>query len=149
MKRTGVCGRQADRVQRSPDLAPLSREHHVALEHALRLRRTTEDRVAEDAARFLAFFVAEGEGHFLAEEELLLPVIPGAHADAARRLVDEHAEIRRRAQDLGTHPGTTAAHALGKALARHVRFEERELFPVLERVVPAEQLAEIGRRLTE
>jgi hypothetical protein len=48
-------------VKRTPRLAPLSREHHVALEHALRLRRAQDPDVATVVARFLAFFVEDGE----------------------------------------------------------------------------------------
>ena len=81
---------------------------------------------------FLAFFVGDGERHFRAEEEVLLPLVPADAEPAGRRLTRDHAEIRRRARALGEQPDRDAAAELGELLAAHVRFEERELFPLLE-----------------
>jgi hemerythrin-like domain-containing protein len=134
-------------VRRSPELAPLSRDHHVALSHALRLRRATALDVAETAARFLAFFVEEGRAHFVAEEELLGPHLRRLREDLARRLLEEHAEIRAGARALGRDPTVAGAHRLGDLLRAHVRFEERVLFSVLESELSVEELDEIGRRL--
>ena len=116
-------------MKRSAQLAPLSRDHHVALVHALRLRRATEADVAAVVAGFLAFLLGPGREHF-AEEELLAPQVPDACL--AARMLDEHDEILRRAEQLGRDPRTEEAHAVGELLADHVRFEERELFPLLE-----------------
>lgn len=107
-------------------------------------RRSTSGPVA---ARFLAFFVGEGERHFAQEEELLLPVIPGGTAAAGERLIAEHAEIRDQARALGERLGPVAAVRLGELLASHIRFEERELFPMLEQRLSPAALADIGRRL--
>jgi hemerythrin-like domain-containing protein len=134
-------------VQRSRELHPLSREHHVALEHALRLRGATLDDVAPLTARFLAYFVGEGERHFAQEEQLLLPVIPGGHAAARERLIADHVEIRDQARALGERLGPADAVRLGELLASHIRFEERELFPMLEQRLSPAALADIGRRL--
>jgi hypothetical protein len=134
-------------VKRSPELAPLSRDHHVALEHALRLRRATEDDVRATVERFLAFFTTDGERHFRQEEELLLPHVPADAAAHADRLCAEHAEIRRRAQRIADEVSVADAAELGRLLNDHVRFEERELFPLLEGVVPVEVLDAIGHRL--
>ena len=134
-------------VQRTDALVALSRDHHVALAHALRLRRAGEAEVAVVVACFLAFLVQEGERHFAAEEEVLLPLVP-TDADAARRrVVDDHAEILGRARELGDAPCAWAAAALGELVAAHVRFEERELFPLLERRLDADALEGLRRRL--
>jgi hypothetical protein len=134
-------------MHRAAALRSLSRDHHLALEHALRLRRAREADVAAVVAAFLAFFVCEGERHFHAEEEILLPLVPADEEPAGLRLTRDHADIRRRARALGERPDLAAAEELGELLAAHVRFEERELFPLLEaRLEPAE-LADVGRRL--
>ena len=135
-------------MKRSPELAPLSRDHHVALEHALRLRRTSEEDVAAVVAGFLAFLLGPGRSHFAQEEELLAPEVPEARADLARRMRHEHAEILRRAEVLGQAPCVVDAQALGELLTRHVRFEERELFPLLEELLPADRIRDIGRGLS-
>lgn len=135
-------------MKRSPELAPLSREHHVALEHALWLRRSSADDVAAVVARFLAFLVGEGRSHFAQEEALLAPEVPADRADLGRRMVDEHEEILRRAEALGRDPDVGGARGLGELLSGHVRFEERELFPLLEARLPAERLREIALDLS-
>ena len=138
-------------MQRSDELAPLSREHHVALEVALRLRRAT---VADaDAARaaFLAFFEDEARPHFRAEEELVLPAFE-RHAASddpdVVRVLDDHAEIRRRAEQLAARNGDLQdLHALGDLLNAHVRHEERTLFPRIEAALDADELAALGTAL--
>ena len=53
----------------------MSRDHHVALEHALRLRRTSEEDVAAVVAGFLAFLLGPGRTHFAQEEEAYLSLL--------------------------------------------------------------------------
>lgn len=135
-------------MKRTVELAPLSRDHHIALAHALKLRRASDDDVAAVVAAFLAFLVTDGRAHFAQEEQLLAPEVPDDRADLARRMRAEHEEILRRAEALGRRPAVTSAAELGDLLSRHVRFEERELFPLLERRLPAPRLLEVGRGLT-
>ena len=135
-------------MRRSRELAPLSRDHHRALEHALKLRRASRDDASAVVAGFLAFLVEDGRAHFAQEETLLVPVVPEDHAALATRMFNEHAEILRRAAVLGGEPEVTAARELGELLSRHVRFEERELFPLLEQRLPERRLLELGRALS-
>jgi hypothetical protein len=135
-------------MKRAPELAPLSRDHHVALEHALKLRRAAEDDVAAVVAGFIAFLVTEGRAHFAQEEALLAPQVPDDHADLAARMLTEHDELLRRAEVLGRCPDVASARDLGELLGRHVRFEERELFPLLEHRLPVTRMVELGRELT-
>jgi hemerythrin-like domain-containing protein len=137
-------------MKRSEALAPLSRDHHVALEEALRLRRATEDDAPLMAARFAAFWHRAGERHFEIEEELILPALAERHPGwrvAAQRVRVDHADIRARALALDGSD-VDAAHILGERLYAHVRFEERVLFPLLERALDERQLAELGARVT-
>jgi hemerythrin-like domain-containing protein len=122
-------------VKRHPALQPLSRDHHVALVAARRLRRAGagEEAAARDA--FLEFWREHGAKHFRVEEEVLLPAF-AAHADpdaecVARMLMD-HVRIRAAARRLETDPELDALHELGTMLERHVRLEEREVFPLIE-----------------
>ena len=68
--------------------------------------------------------------------------MPVDHADLVRRMHAEHEEILRRAEALGRDPVVASARELGELLSRHVRFEERELFPLLERRLPGPRLLE-------
>ena len=131
-------------MKRSAELSPLSHDHHVALAHALRLRRASDEDAEAVIARFRAFLEDDGIWHFAQEEALLAPVVPAEHAGLAARMCDEHVEILRRAERLAD---AESARGLGELLSGHVRFEERELFPLLEAQLPAQLLVELGREL--
>ena len=139
-------------MKRHAALRPLSRDHHVALVAAQRLRRATNDDAAAAREAFLEFWREHGALHFRVEEEVLLPAF-AAHADPddsriARMLLD-HVRIRAMTQALAHDPSVDALHALGEALERHVRLEEREVFPLIEAALPsaaADALAEAVAR---
>jgi hemerythrin-like domain-containing protein len=138
-------------MKRSPELAALSRDHHQALEAALRLRRATDGTVEEAIEHFLAFWSRQGEHHFATEERLVLPALPdndAEWAEATRRVREDHAEIRTRAAALPHRPSVDAARRLGELLGAHVRFEERTLFPLAEQRLSRVALADLGRALT-
>jgi hypothetical protein len=85
------------------------------------------------------------------EERLLLPALSEDDAEwaaATRRVRDEHAEIRSRAAALPGAPSLGSARELGELLGAHVRYEERQLFPMLEERLPRDALAALGRALT-
>lgn len=140
-------------MYRSPQLAPLSREHQVALAVALQLSRATAEDVAPAVSRFAGFWADAGSPHFDAEERLLLPALASSSAGiaAGERMRAEHDELRSLAADLlgdAVPPGAAAANRLGDRLREHVRFEERELFPLLERELTEAQLDALGRALS-
>jgi hemerythrin-like domain-containing protein len=139
-------------VQRSVELAVLSREHHVALELALRLQRATnlDAEPVKQATR--DFWREEGREHFRLEEELLLPAFAhqvGADDADVVRVLDEHADIRRRVDDLetGAPVDPAALHALGERLRDHVRYEERMLFGRIEAALSRDELGAVGTAL--
>lgn len=139
-------------VQRSNELAVLSREHHVALKLALRLQRATDTDAETVTHATLDFWRREGREHFRLEEELLLPAFArhasANDADIVRVLV-EHVDIRRRIADLETSGriDVAALNALGKSLRDHVRHEERTLFGRIEETLKPEELATLGTTL--
>jgi hemerythrin-like domain-containing protein len=152
-------------LKRHPSLHPLSQHHHFALIQALEMRRAAEApadvrlaAVERQADKFLAFWHKTGIVHFREEEEVLLP----AYARHTRldleagitRLLADHAEIRAAVQDLERRrskklpiEAETMAR-LAKLLHDHVRFEENEVFPRIERVLGEENLEALGRGLT-
>lgn len=138
-------------MKRSDELVPLSRDHHVALERALRLSRSTPDGAAGAVAAFLAYQRERGERHFRQEEELLLPAVPTGARALADRVLREHRELRDRSEELAgeQRPPLDRVHELGRLLHDHVRFEERELFPLLERELSPEALRTLAGRLRE
>ena len=137
-------------MKRSAELAPLSRDHHQGLFAALKLRRATADDRAEARATFLAFW-EDGRRHFAIEEELLLPALARHVAcdhEAIVRVLTEHVDLRRRAQDLATAElPPEDLRELGEHLEAHIRHEENVLFPLIEQTLPAGELAALGAAL--
>ena len=130
----------------------LSREHHLALELALRLRRATAADADELTSSTLGFWRDEGREHFQLEEELLLPAFArhaGADDSDIVRVLVEHVDIRRRIADLerGGHADRAALNALGTLLHDHVRHEERTLFVRIEAALDTEELRVLGAAL--
>lgn len=120
--------------KRDPALQPLSREHFNALCRARDLCNAP-DASARRAAldKLVRAWSAEIAGHFDDEERLLLPLI--RDCAARRRLLDEHAELKRMAaaaQLVGPDPDPEWVKRLGQLLHDHIRWEERELFPSVE-----------------
>lgn len=136
-------------MKRSPELAALSRDHHQALEAALRLRRATPGDVDEAVAHFLDFWDRHGRRHFAIEEELLLPALPDDEgwAEVADRVRREHEDIRAHTAELSTVRLVDAARELGELVHDHVRYEERHLFMLLEERLAPEALARLGREI--
>jgi hemerythrin-like domain-containing protein len=143
-------------MNRSPALAPLSRDHQHALDAALRLRRAEAGTVAAALEHFHRFFDQEGRRHFAIEERLLLPALPGddpAWAPHVARVRDDHQAIRAQATALAgpydPDDVVAAARTLGERLNAHVRFEERVLFEMLEQRLAAPELARLGEAVAD
>jgi hemerythrin-like domain-containing protein len=137
-------------VRRSEFLQALSREHHQGLYVALQLIRATPDTQEEARRAFLEFWRSEGRQHFRIEEEILLPAYARhrpVDEPAVVRVLTDHIELRRLATDVGDEQTASVdrLHELGIKLQRHIRHEERTLFPAIERALPdgeRQQLAE-------
>ncbi len=111
-------------MRRDPRLIPLSREHHAAL----RLARAL---IGGTGVATLAQMRPELQAHFDEEERDLLPVLRAAGEHAlVRRLLAEHEQLMHLFD--AAEAGQRCAEA-GEALIAHVRFEEREMFPAVER----------------
>jgi hemerythrin-like domain-containing protein len=114
---------------------------------AQRLRRATEANADDARQHVLTFWHEHGARHFRVEEDVLLPLF-ARHGDPgderiARMLVDH---VRIRAKVLAVADGdldVDLLHALGDELAQHVRFEEREVFPLIEATLSEQAAAEL------
>jgi iron-sulfur cluster repair protein YtfE (RIC family) len=137
---------------RSEGLAPLSREHQHALAHALELKRAQPQDAHAVWHRCLAFWETEGRAHFVEEEEILLPaygrVADPGHPAVVRTLL-EHVLIRAKVSELRdrAEPSASELKLLGTWLERHVRLEERVLFPLIEQALPDDAVRELAEAL--
>ena len=111
------------------------------------LRRGAPD--ARD--RFAEFWAADGPAHFAIEEQVLSPdLLSGDDEWAAgiARMTAEHRELERLAAKLLDGDEQARLDA-GERLDAHVRFEERELFPMFEERASSDVLALVGARIAE
>jgi hypothetical protein len=129
-------------MKRHPCLVPLSDDHHRSLVLARRLKTPADSEDRRSLERETRqIFVAELEPHFRVEERWLVPPLERAGGGLlARQLLDEHARIRELLAGTWTRE---SAVALGRLLERHVRFEERVLFPEAERLLADDELAAV------
>lgn len=124
-------------MKRSAALQPLSREHHAALKLAKACECAAGDagRVSEVCLRVIDEFRNQLRPHFLVEEREWLPLLEAGEMKAmAARTLAEHDQLRSLAGELEQRCAPETLQRFGSALAAHVRFEERELFPVLEKL---------------
>jgi len=143
-------------MRRSRELKPLSSEHHQALLVAFQLKKGLAGHgesagAPKDLPGLGALARRLGDqvlkAHARAEEDLLGEFVRG---EDLARLRGEHVELFRLLDlartaapaDLRNHLG-----AFADLLERHVRWEERELFPFAEAQVDGATLARIGGEL--
>ncbi len=136
-------------MKRDEALRPLSREHLNAL-HAAKVLREGSDLEAVTEV-FFDFWESQGQRHFRIEEEVLLPHW-ARYAEVDRpgvaRMLEEHLAIRREALRLSAGEASLEeAQELGRLLHDHVRFEERQLFPIVEEALDTDSLAELATRI--
>ena len=127
-------------MKRIPALQSLSREHHTALTLAKACERAVlshdEEQVGKTCQRVLQAFSAELEPHFQIEEQSWLPLLRNAeNRPLEQRTLEDHRQLRALLDGLRKND-IKALGSFGKLLIEHVRFEERELFPVLESLLP-------------
>jgi iron-sulfur cluster repair protein YtfE (RIC family) len=144
---------------RHPSLIPLSHDHHHGLALALRCRKQALGRLrplgAEGlrirAQEFCEFFHNQLTPHFRAEEEILFPSIREAAPESAPLLDDllhDHRTFRQLVEKLSAAAGLSKLiFDLGDLLERHIRREERELFPLFEQRVDGSKAEVVGEKI--
>lgn len=144
---------------RHPSLIPLSHDHHHGLALALRCRKQALGRLkplgleglksrAEECSQF---YSAKLVHHFRAEEEILFPLLRTQVPESTfliDQLLQEHQQIAAVVARLQSDAGLSKTlFDLGDLLERHIRKEERELFPMLEKYVGPEDSERLAERI--
>ena len=64
-------------------------------------------------------------------------------------MLTEHVDLRRRALELemGERADLDQLHELGQRLERHIRHEERVLFPKIEAAMPEDELSDLAEAI--
>ena len=147
--------------KRHPSLLPLSHDHHHGLALALRCRKQALGQIKPIGAQglrqrveeFIQLYATELDSHFRAEEEILFPQMRTRVPDS-RQLIDQlmrdHETIRRAVPRLeGGTELSKLIFDLGDLLERHIRREERELFPLFEQHAGEMDAEKIGAEISD
>lgn len=136
-------------IKRSVEIMPLSREHHFSLLFSWKIlqglkNNTTTERMAD----YVAYFWENNlRLHFKQEEVALFCHFPDD--DLVKRALAEHQTMRQLIQSLGDNRSVETEcrqelEDLAQLIKSHVRMEERELFPTLEKRLSGEALKQAG-----
>ena len=137
-------------IKRSPQLAPLSREHHEGLLAAWKLRQGLAKNIeAGRMAAFIHWFWQQHLApHFQKEEQAFSTILPATNP-LLQRMIREHAEIKKLVHQAQEHEDLKNFETLAQLLNDHIRFEERELFGEIEKAASPEQLEQLSGLLTD
>ena len=132
-------------IKRSQQLAPFSREHHEALVFIQRVKQGLKNGTAFAILRdYINWFWTNSlKNHFDKEEQLLLPQL-SAGDNLGLQLIKEHQDIRN---IVSKELSEMQIVLFADILNAHIRFEERVLFPHIERSIPLNALNMIFEQL--
>lgn len=134
-------------MKRDENLQALSRDHHHGLLLGWKIRQGLKYLVGPDViADYIKYFFEKALlPHFKEEEIIILSYLPDDN-ELKLRTQEEHKIIDKKVKALGGNilPEAAALLEIASLLDSHIRFEERELFPYLEKQLSSDQLNEIG-----
>ncbi len=137
-------------MKRNEYIMPISREHHFTLLFSWKIRTGIRNGIAFNRIRdYISYFWDNILQHHLEQEERYLFT---KHEDVlVQKAVAEHKQLKERVMGiLREHVDDNALLLqLAEMVDNHTRFEERELFPHLEKILFNSELKEIGSHFEE
>ena len=138
-------------IKRNENIAKLSRDHHASLMFCWKLRQGIKREVAVKRMQdYLVYFLAQHfTPHFREEEEILFSELKD---EKVQKAIDEHVIIKKLVADIVHSNGNNLIKeisSLADMVDAHVRYEERTLFPHLEKELTEKQLESIGQQIAD
>jgi len=130
-------------------LTPLSREHEDGMEFVKRIQ-DADSNISIDRLRDYTCWYWKNHirPHFYQEERILLPYLPVDHP-LAKKLKEDHADIRDLILALDFEAEKVSFEELCDLLVKHIAFEEKRVFPYLEHHLSETELNSIHKELQE
>ena len=130
-------------MKRHPALQPLSRQHHLGLVIANKGKSATDDDKLIHHQALVEYLTVASPTHCEIARIRLAEVLFAKLSDdkavkLAKQMLDEHEYIESLL--VNTDPSVDDVKELANALYDHIRFEERELFPIAETVLSDDEL---------
>lgn len=136
----------AEPIKRHPHIVPLSKQHHDALLFCWKIRKGIKDGISSDRLAKYSFWFWENHlvPHFKDEEKWLF-----SNADdvLVKQALDEHIVLMRLFTSMTDENTLPNFDEVANLLDNHVRFEERVLFPHLEKNMSESELEIVGNAL--
>lgn len=126
-------------LKRHKALQPLSREHHHGLLLSWKIRSGFNKKIETERIKTYAdwFFETHLIPHFELEETHIFSILNEDH-ELVKRALAEHRRLKRLFADDEDHE--KSLHKIEEELEQHIRFEERILFPEIQKAATEAQL---------
>ena len=138
-------------MKRANQLQPLSRQHHLGLNLSRHAKECADG--SEEIAKHwhnLTSYINDMQYHFQIEDNLIANALEPYRAiqpDVAsvlETLAGQHKQLHQLMNTVGKHGSkdvtVTQVKELGTLLYDHIRFEERELYPTVEKYLTEAEL---------
>lgn len=137
-------------IKRSKQLTPLSKDHHDGLLFAWKIKQGLKNGAdIKLVAEYIQWFWNNHlQEHFNEEEQVLAPHLPPEN-ELLQQMMDEHQEIEAMIHINEKIADETLLTKLAESIDDHIRFEERQLFPYAEKVIPEKELNLIYEQLSK
>lgn len=140
-------------MKRNENLKTLSWEHHDGLVVCFRLQQGLKSNInyKEMAEYVLHTWNNVLKHHFWQEEQILSQKKNNTKksSECITQMQDDHKKIRELITKIDNNSETKLIGEFAELLNNHIRFEERELFPLLENESSTNDLKEIGKFLKQ
>jgi len=136
-------------IRRNKHILELSRDHHFTLLFCWKIRQGLKMQIAPERLKnYVNYFWGEHmQPHFREEEEILFKPVNDVKVQKA---LNDHQQIEDQVVNLLRMTSTDSADFFSKladSVETHVRYEERQLFPHLEKILTEKHLKFIGAQL--
>ncbi len=132
-------------IKRNTNIVWLSKDHHIGLLAAWKIRQgTNKNIVLERIKNYVQYFWSNHlQKHFYEEETILFNIVSD---DNIAEALQQHKNMKALIEMLKAAPGTdvSSLQQFAETLEKHIRFEERIVFPLIEKTLTAEQLNAVG-----
>ncbi|MEM8521631.1 hemerythrin domain-containing protein [Flavobacterium sp. PL12] len=130
-------------LKRAIELQPLSHDHHHGLQLCWKIRTGFSRKIELERIKKYAdwFFVTHLEPHFELEENYIFTVLDSSN-ELVKQALTDHRRLKRLFSQ--TSDLEKALGRIEEELEKHIRFEERVLFPEIQSEATELQLSKIS-----
>ena len=142
-------------MKRKKELLPLSWEHHDGLVFVFRLQQGIKNSAPVKDMREYILHTWDNalNHHFWQEEQSLNSVLEKTEKgnELLHQMLEDHEHFKKEIEYLRSeeNPDTKRLLNFAERLNKHIRIEERDLFPFLEKTIEPAMLEQIGHFLIE